>query len=133
MNHYNEMDSQQNLHFWFVSPEHNPLATANFPQIISPVVITIGYFSMPKSAVLFDLNNKSFTITVFVIMAVMKLLLVVPCVLPREPLWWSKITAWIRIRAWQLYPTANSRFALRRDIRNPDRTSDGVDMEVLEV
>jgi len=94
---------------------------------------------MPEAVIPFKLNSRSFTIAIFVIMAVVRLLFVVLGALTRRPWWWKKITAWMK--TMQLDETAHhlstseygSRLALRRGHNYRDRTMDGVEMDTIGV
>jgi hypothetical protein len=102
-------------------------------QILSPIAITIAYFSLPQTVVPFQLNSKSFTVSIFIIIAVVRLLFVVLCALPRRPLWWIKTTAWLKRR--QSDAVAYGRFMPRRGkiTKGPDHTPDGLELKSLEV
>jgi hypothetical protein len=107
------------------------LSMANFLQILSPVALTIAYFSMPQAVIPFKLDSKSFIVTTFTIMVVVRLLFVVIRALLRQPWWWKKITAWMK--KLQLDEMAHSRLALRRGRIYPDRSTDDIEMDTLGV
>ena len=49
---------------------------------------------MPESVLPFKLNSKSFAISIFVIMAIVRLLFILLGMLVRRPWLWRKVTAW---------------------------------------
>jgi hypothetical protein len=49
---------------------------------------------MPESVLPFKLNSKSFIISIFVIMAIVRLLFILLGALVRRPWLWRKVTAW---------------------------------------
>lgn len=49
---------------------------------------------MPESVMPFKLNSKSFIISIFVIMAIVRLLFVLLGALVRRPWLWKKVTVW---------------------------------------
>jgi hypothetical protein len=66
------------------------LSIADHIQIISPFALAIAYLSMPPAVIPFTINTKSFAISIFVFMAMVKLLFVVFGALLH---WWKKINS----------------------------------------
>ncbi|PSS22711.1 hypothetical protein M430DRAFT_16661 [Amorphotheca resinae ATCC 22711] len=111
--------------------QQNGVTTELTVSILSPVALTIAYFSMPQAVIPFKLDSKSFIVTTFTIMVVVRLLFVVIRALLRQPWWWKKITAWMK--KLQLDEMAHSRLALRRGRIYPDRSTDDIEMDTLGV
>jgi len=94
---------------------------------------------MPQAVIPFKQDPKSFILAILVIMVLVRLLFVLISALPRRPWWWNKITTWMRM----MHRTegANRRRVMnnyRRSLiwngdRSPERTTDLVEFETLEV
>jgi hypothetical protein len=105
--------------------------------MLAPIAISIAYVSMPQVVIPFKLTFWSFIITIFVIMAAVRLAFVIFGAMPNWS-WWRKGTnAWMEIM--QLDQLARclstnefgSRLAVRRGRRDSNRPTQEID--TLEV
>jgi hypothetical protein len=84
------MVSTQNLPLRSVHfRQHVSLNTDN-NQVISPFALAIAYLSMPSAVIPFAINTKSFVISIFVFMAMLKLLFLIFGTLLH---WWRKMNS----------------------------------------
>lgn len=84
---HDTMVSIQNLPLRFVHSECILLSIVDCIQVISPFALAIAYISMPPAVIPFTINTKSFVISIFVFMAMVKLLFTV---FGSSLNWWRK-------------------------------------------
>ena len=88
----NTTDSMLSLWPRFVHCESCFLPFANFVQVIYPFALATTYFSMPQAVIPFQLNHRSFIISIFVIMATVRLLFALGTLLHK----WKSINASVK-------------------------------------
>ena len=88
---------------------------------------------MPQAVVPFELNSKSFTISIFIIMAVVRLLFIAQCALSRGPSYWVKATVWIMKRRVDAVSYGRTAMRGQSGPHSPRSAAEGIGLEILAV
>jgi hypothetical protein len=98
--------------------------------MLSPFALAMAYFSIPQTVIPFQLNSRSFVVTILVIMAAIWVLFFMQSVLLRQPLR-KGITKWVNtIQLTETAKVYGDKFGLRRRHNYPNRSTNDVEMGI---
>lgn len=105
--------------------------SANCLQIISPLMLAGAIFSTQQPVVPLKANFRSFIITAFVSMVIIKLLHVFLGAFSRRSWCWKKIAVWMYKIRTSRPPSASSWYMRKRGRNSPDKAVVGIEVKEM--